>query len=66
MTQIVITYTETNDEIVSGKQNMESRLRRAMVKAKRWVSSYDIERVKEVIKELFRDSKPVARALFEF
>ena len=66
MTQIVITYTETNDEIMSGKQNIESRLRRAMVKAKRWVSSYDIERVKDVIKELFRDNKPVVKALFEF
>ena len=66
MTHIVTTYTETNDEAKSGKQKMELRLCRAMTKAKKWVSPYNIEKVKEVIKELFRDSKPVAKALFEF
>ena len=62
MTHIVITYTETNDEVKSGKQKMESRLLRAMTKAKKWVSPYDVERVKDVLKELFIDGEPAMKA----
>ena len=62
MTHIVITYTETNDEVKSGKQKMESRLLRAMTKAKKWVSPYDVERVKDVLKELFIDGEPAVKA----
>ena len=62
MTHIVITYTETNDEVKSGKQKMESRLLRAMTKAKKWVSPYDVERVKDVLKELFVDGEPALKA----
>ena len=62
MTHIVITYTETNDEVKSGKQKMESRLFRAMTKAKKWVSPYDVERVKDVLKELFIDGEPAVKA----
>ena len=66
MTHIVTTYTETNDEVKNSKQNMDSRLFRAMGKAKKWVSLYDIKRVKEVFKELFRDSKPAVKTQFKF
>ena len=62
MTHIVIAYTETNDEVKSGKQKMESRLFRAMTKAKKWVSPYDVERVKDVLKELFIDGEPAVKA----
>ena len=62
MTHIVITYTETNDEVKSGKQKMESRLLRAMTKAKKWVSPYDVERVNDVLKELFIDGEPAVKA----